>query len=233
MNTIVPAEAWTGVADCRNCTIRRSVLFAGLDESDFETIHKPIDQISYSPNTTIYSQDDPARSILTIRSGLVKLTQFLPDGTQRIVRLLHTTDVIGLEALLSDQYAHTAIALHKTEICRIPREIVRDLSERKPQLYHEIMARWHRALSDADRWITEFNTGTARARVARLLLWIAERGEGDRCQLFGREDLGAVLGLTTETTSRVMAELKRQGYISEPSPNRFLCDMPNLHRLAS
>lgn len=231
MKTVTRNEAWTGVANCRDCAIRRSVLFAGLDEADFDAIHSPIDQISYPPGSVIYSADDPAGSILTIRSGLVKLTQFLPDGAQRIVRLLRTTDVIGLEALLTDHYEHTAVALHQTEVCRIPREVVRELSSRKPQLFHEIMARWHRALSDADRWITEFNTGPARARVARLLLWIAERGDGERCRLFSREDLGAVLGLTTETASRVMAELKRQGYISEPRPNEFLCDVTNLERL--
>jgi CRP/FNR family transcriptional regulator len=39
----------------------------------------------------------------------------------------------------------------------------------------------------------------------------------------------ALLGLTTET--RTMAELKRQGFISEPRPNQFLCDTPNLRRL--
>jgi CRP/FNR family transcriptional regulator, anaerobic regulatory protein len=233
MKNVSLTEAWTGVANCRNCAIRRSVLFAGLDEADFDTIHRPIDQITYPAGAQIYAQDERADSILTIRSGLVKLTQFLPDGTQRIVRLLRSTDVIGLEALLADRYEHTAGALEITEVCRIPRDVVRNLASRKPQLYQEIMARWHRALSDADRWITEFNTGTSRARVARLLLWLADRNGGERCQLFSREDLGAVLGLTTETASRVMAELKRQGYISEPRPNDFLCDVPNLQRLAS
>ena len=79
--------------------------------------------------------------------------------------------------------------------------------------------------------IREFNTGPARHRVVRLLLWLAERNLAERCDLFGREDLGALLGLTTETVSRTMAELKRQGYISEPRSNQFLCDVPNLRRI--
>jgi CRP-like cAMP-binding protein len=56
----------------------------------------------------------------------------------------------------------------------------------------------------------------------------AEGAEG--CELFSREDLGAVLGLTTETASRTMAELKRQGFISEPRFNHFLCDIVSLRR---
>ena len=70
--------------------------------------------------------------MLTIRSGLVKLTQILPDGTQRIVRLQGATDILGLEALLDQTYQHTATALQPTEVCRIPVETVRGLSRNDP-----------------------------------------------------------------------------------------------------
>lgn len=228
--TVSLGEAWTGTANCRNCAIRQSVLFAGLDEADFDTIHRPIEQFTFPPGTTIYRQDDSAEHIFTLRSGLVKLTQFLPDGTARIVRLLRTTDVAGLEAMLLDNYEHTAIALHTTEVCRIPRAVVKSLLTRKPQLFSELMARWHRALSDSDRTLTDLNTGPARARVVRLLLWLAERNASETCSLFGREDIGALLGLTTETVSRVMAELKRQGFLTELRSNMFECDPERLSK---
>lgn len=231
MKSVSMSEAWTGVANCRSCAIRQSVLFAGLTEQDFDAIHRPIEQFRFNAGVQIYAADDPADWIYTIRSGLVKLNQFLPDGSQRIVRLLRASDSVGLEALLLDRYEHLAIALHPTEVCRIPKGTVRELLSRRPSLFNELMARWHRALSDCDRMIIEFNTGTARHRVVRLLLWLADHNGGERCDLFGREDLGAVLGLSTETVSRTMAELKRQGFISEPRTNQFLCDVPNLRRL--
>lgn len=231
MKRVAFAEAWTGVADCRNCVIRNSVLFAGLKEAEFEQIHRRIDQLVYRPGAQIYNAGDKALTLFTVRRGLVKLTQFLPDGTPRIVRLLRKTDLFGLEALIDQDYPHTATALHDTELCRLPVDMVRTLSHVNSGLFHELMARWHRALSSADRWITEFSTGAARDRVVRLLLWLSEMEERERCELFSREDLGAVLGLTTETVSRTMAELKRQGFISEPRPNQFLCDTPNLRRL--
>lgn len=231
MKRVALSEAWTGVADCKNCTIRESVLFAGLTEADFDELHRPIDQSVFPPGAQIYNSGDRAQTLFTVRSGLVKLTQYLPDGTQRIVRLLRKTDLFGLEALIDSEYTHAATALHTTELCRLPVDVVRQLSHANSGLFHELMARWHRALSSADRWITEFSTGSARDRVVRLLLWLSEMEDGERCELFSREDLGALLGLTTETASRTMAELKRQGFISEPSPNRILCDRPNLRRL--
>jgi CRP-like cAMP-binding protein len=233
MKRVSATQAWTGIADCRNCGIRRSVLFAGLEEADFEDLHRPIDQIDYPAGSLIYAQEEGARSIYTIRSGLVKLTQFRQDGTQRIVRLLTRTDVLGLEALVAPSYEHDATALQHTEVCRIPIEVVRELSSKRPAMYTELMNRWHKALSDADRWITDFGTGTSRERVARLLIWLAEHYDGERCELFGREDLGALLGLTTETVSRVMADLKRRGLVKEPKSNQLTCDIDGLRAIAN
>lgn len=231
MKRVGLSEAWTGTADCRNCAIRSSVLFSGLTEDDFEQFHRPIDQLIYPAGAVIYTVGEFATTLFTIRTGLVKLTQYLPDGTQRIVRLLRKTDLFGLEALIEPEYPHSAIALQSTEVCRLPVEFVRTLSQTNSRLFHELIARWHKALSNADRWITEFSTGAARERVIRLLLWLSELEDGEGCELFSREDLGAVLGLTTETASRTMAELKRQGFISEPRLNQFLCDIPKLRRI--
>ena len=165
MKHVSLSEAWIGTADCRNCAIRTSALFAGLEEADFDKIHRPIDQHVYAPGAEIYATGDTAAALFTIRRGLVKLVQYLPDGTQRIVRLLRSADLIGLEATIAPAYQHTAIALQPSETCRLPVDVVNRLSQSNPALFQELMSRWHRALSDADRWITEFSTGPARHRV--------------------------------------------------------------------
>jgi CRP-like cAMP-binding protein len=225
-------DAWSGEADCLNCSLRATVLFAGLEEKDFERIHDPIDQFAIKPGTVLYHAGDEGDYMFTVRVGSFKLVQYLPDGGQRIVRLARSTDVIGLEALLGERYLHDAIALQPTEVCRFPARVVRALSGDNPKLHHELMARWQRALSEADSWLTELSTGSARQRVARLLLRLVRDRESSECELFSREDMGAMLGVTTETTSRTIAEFKRQSLLVESSPNLFLLDIPNLRRIA-
>jgi CRP-like cAMP-binding protein len=225
-------QAWSGEADCLNCTLRKSVLFSGLEESDFGKIHDPIDQFTLSPGAALYRTGDVGGYMYTIRSGVLKLLQYLPDGSQRIVRLVRTTDVLGLESLVSDTYQHDAIALQPTEVCRFPSKVVRELGRENPRLHHELMQRWQRALSEADAWLTELSTGAARQRVARLLLRLVRNTQESACELFSREDMGAMLGITTETASRTIAEFKRQSLLVETAPNRFLLDIPNLERLA-
>jgi cAMP-binding proteins - catabolite gene activator and regulatory subunit of cAMP-dependent protein kinases len=110
--------------------------------------------------------------------------------------------------------------------------VVRQLSQDNPQLHRELMARWQRALNEADAWLTELSTGSARQRVARLLLRLVRDHDATECELFGREDMGAMLGITTETASRTIAGFKRERLLVETRPNRFILDIPNLRRLA-
>ncbi|NCA68744.1 MAG: Crp/Fnr family transcriptional regulator [Sphingobacteriia bacterium] len=233
VKSVTLREAWSGEADCLNCSLRTSVLFAGLAQSDFERIHDPIDQFNLKPGAFLYRSSDLPEHMFTVRSGALKLVQYLPDGSQRIVRIVRATDVLGLEALLEGGvYQHDAIALQPTEVCRFPARLVRELGRTNPELQRELIARWQLALSEADAWLTELSTGSARQRIARLLLRLVRNRETSECQLFSREDMGAMLGITTETASRTIADFKRQGLLTESSSNRFLLDIPNLKRIS-
>jgi CRP-like cAMP-binding protein len=149
------------------------------------------------------------------------------------VRLVRTTDIVGLEAMLGQHYQHDAVVLQPTEVCSLPVVVVNALSRDNPALHRELFNRWQRALQEADAWITELSTGSARQRVARLLLRLVVRdSEPSACELFSREDMGAMLAITTETASRTIAEFKRQSLLVETAPNRFLLDVPNLQRIA-
>ena len=231
-NTVPLKDAWTGVADCLNCPLRQSVLFSGLDEADFENIHKPINQFVLQPGKSLYRTGEHGSKLYTIRSGLVKLVQFLPDGAQRIVRLMRTTDIVGLEATLDQPYALDAVVMQRTEVCCLPASLIASLTASNRRLHQELLKRWQLALKEADAWITELSTGNAKQRVARLLLRLARDEESSECELFGREDMGAMLGMTTETASRTIAEFKRQSLLVESRPNRFILDIPNLRHIA-
>ena len=232
MKPISDKEAWEGQADCLSCTLRNSVLFAGLEEKDFEQIHQPIDLYSLPPGALLYRAGDSGDRMFTIRVGILKLVQYLPDGTQRIVRLLRATDVAGLEALLGQPYQHDAVVLHATEACSLPISVVQALSRTNPALHQELLNRWQRALEEADAWLTELSTGSARQRVARLLLRLVRGEDSSECALFSREDMGAMLGITTETASRTIAEFKRKSLLVETKTNHFLLDTANLERIA-
>ncbi|MBL6945577.1 MAG: Crp/Fnr family transcriptional regulator [Rhodospirillales bacterium] len=218
-------------AACRVCGIRDVVLFADLNDADLELIQRPINEKVYEPGDTLFNSGQAGETVFTVRSGLVKLIQFLPDGNQRIVRLLRQGALAGIEVLLGGPYENMAVVLQKTTVCEIPVSVIRQIEQNTPRLQGQILARWHLTVREAEQWLSGLSTGNARARVARLFLYLLPEGE-DRCKLFGREDVGAMLGITTETASHTIAQFKRDGVISENSRNNFQCDLAELKEIS-
>lgn len=222
---------WHGRAKCDQCEVRKYVLFSGLSPHELDTILKPIDNLHVPQHAVLYEQKAAGPSVYTVRSGLLKLRVDLPNGGQRIVRLLRRGDVAGLETLVGERYHHTAIALQDADVCRIPREVVMHLDQTNPAVHQGLLQRWQRSVDQADHFITALSTGPAEARMARLLITLGcTRSHPETMP--GREDMGALLGITTETASRIMAEFKRRGLVITERGNDVVCDHAGLSQLA-
>jgi len=232
MTTNCTNVKWVGHAKCRACEVRNFVLFSGLSDRELDAILQPIDNLRVSQHATLYDQGAEAPSLFTVRSGLLKLRVDLPNGGQRIVRLLRQGDVAGLETLVGEPYHHTAVALLDTDVCRIPREVVLLLDKTSPSVHRALLQRWQHLVDQADHFIVALSTGSAEARMARLLLTLGCHGSHPETLFPSREDMGALLGITTETASRVIAEFKRRGLIQIQKRECVDFDQTGLARLA-
>ena len=213
MIPIKTESAWRGTADCRSCGIRDMVLFADLHEDDFKLIHAPIDDLEYAPGHAVARMGETATSLFTLRAGMVKLVRNTVDGRQRIVRVLRSGDVVGLEALMGPTYESDAVALTSIKVCRLPLQVIQRLNRETPRLHQRLLEKWHRSLKEADDWLAELNFGNARQRVAGLILKMRSTTDAGIVTLFSREDMGAMLDLKLETVSRTLSAFEREGLI--------------------
>ncbi|MEW6464991.1 Crp/Fnr family transcriptional regulator [Tibeticola sp.] len=213
MIPIKTESAWKGTSDCRSCGIREMVLFADLNEEDFGLIHAPIDDLDIRAGTTLYTEHGAAQGIFTLRTGMIKLVRYTPDGRQRIVRVLRSGDVAGLEALATQRYDSDAVALTDISVCRIPLSVIHTLGSNSPRLHKRLMEKWQQALKEADDWLADLNFGTARQRVAHFVLKMRSAADAEIATLFAREDMGAMLDLKLETVSREVSGLVKEGVI--------------------
>lgn len=213
MKTNCTSPEWIGRAKCAVCEVRNFVLFSGLSTHELDALLQRIDNLHVPQNAVLYEQDAAAPSVYTLRSGLIKLRVDLPNGGQRIVRLLRPGDVAGMETLVGERYHHTAIALQDSDVCRIPREVVMRLDQTSSNVHQALLQRWQHSVDQADHFIVALSTGPAEARMARLLISLGCAGARPEAAMPSRKDMGALLGITTETASRVIAEFRRRGLI--------------------
>jgi CRP/FNR family transcriptional regulator len=190
----------------------------------------------FSAKEVIYREGDAGARVYLVRSGLVKLLSYLPNGRARIVRLHVRDHWIGLEGLLRQPYDHTAIAVDDVEIDYFPSQSVQRHHHENPMVLGEMLCQWHEDLGRADKWISDFSTGGIRARVARLIEYLAELEHGHSAgwvELLTVHEIAEILGVTQESVSRILAGFKRRDILrKQPSPLReiYRLDTEKLHQ---
>ena len=125
-----------------------------------------------------------------------------------------------------------AAGVEPVEFCRVPGALLRQLrSVAGPGFADELARHWQAHLDDAESIVVSLGSGTAEQRLARLLLKLTSADGGIRCVPLPRAELGALLGVSTETASRLMARFRRSGLI-DGTRSRLRCDADRLRRAA-
>jgi len=201
------------LARCSSCGVREGALCSGLSDEEFSHINFSIEDIKVSAGSPLFQQGDEGRYLYSIRQGMIKLNRLRQNGDHRIMRILRAGDVVGLEVVVVNCYEYDAIALDSVKACRIPIEVMKQLDEESPRLHQNLLKRWHKTLVEADEWMAELTSGSARVRMARLLLKMRNPEQLDLSSLFSREDIGSMLCMTMETASRTINAFQREGKI--------------------
>ena len=189
-------------SECSNaCILRKTAVFAQFDDYTFTRIHRFIERAEFSKGDVLYSEGRVAKGIFVVRGGMVKLVRNTRDGRERIVRVLRSCDIAGLEALATAQNDSDAVALTAVTVCRIPLDTIKDLLVNNPHLLGELMKKWQQALRDAGDWLTELNSGTARQRISHLVIKMCDPDNSEIATLLSLEDMGSMVDLKVETVS--------------------------------
>jgi CRP-like cAMP-binding protein len=209
-----PKDKTTEGKNCQHCPVRDICIFGGLADEDYAQIRSSVTDLVFAKSKTIYHQEETDDFVYMIRSGLVKLEIKLPDDTKKIVRMLAKGNVLGLERLLDQSYRHSVVALQGCGVCKIPLALVQRLRKDSASLNYNLLTKWDKSVSDADKWNVKLNTGPARQRVMHLIdFLITNSDSAPEFTLPSRSDISSILGLTKETVSRVIADLRRDGTI--------------------
>lgn len=189
--------------------------------------------VHYEAGDTIYREGDDVEALIVISEGRIKLLNHLENGRARIVRLHNRGSTIGLNGLMDEPHSHTAMATDEVTVYQIPMHLIKTVKDEDPDTYCQLLELWHEYLKMADTWITDFSTGAIRGRVVRLIRFLVETDEatGPReVTLLTVDEMADVLGVTPESVSRIMADLKRKKILQAMSdlPDFYRCNIEHL-----
>lgn len=220
-----------GKCDCKFCPLSERGVMPDINTIFSAEMLSGMLHQEIAKGSRLYNRLDSADHIYILHDGVVKLEQRLPTGEHRILRLLRKGDISGIESITASRYQHDATALTETLICKIPADFALDLTYRNQKLLRSLLDKWQQALVTSEAWLTRLSTGPSRYRVVRMLIWLSENSPEADFFLPGRKDIGLMLGLTTETASRIIAELRRDKQLQLLGGGRALADVHALRAI--
>ena len=181
---------------------------------------------------TIFYEGDPADSVYKVVSGAVRTSKLMADGRRYVSDFLFPGDFFGMND--ARERALTAEALSDAIIVRYPRRGFDGAIDQEPRLGRFLLAVLCGGLATAQDRMLLLGRKTAVERIASFLLKMAERVSADRIALpMARLDIADHLGLTIETVSRVLTQLKGDRLIQIPNTSQVvILDRAGLASLA-
>lgn len=205
------------VSPCAACAVRDMAFCGALNPDEMPRLLAILTTIEIEPHQPILDEGEPADYLFNVTGGAVKLYKLLPDGRRQITGFLFDGDFLGIA--MNERYAYSAEAVDKVSLCRFPRRKLEGLLDEFPKLEKRLLGMASNELVQAQDQILLLGRKTAQEKIVSFLLSLSNRAarRGDVQSPIslpmGRADIADYLGLTTETVSRTITHLKRDGLI--------------------
>jgi CRP/FNR family nitrogen fixation transcriptional regulator len=170
-------------------------------------------EFKYKKGTEIYGEKEPAEYVYQVKEGAVRSHKLLSDGRRQIGAFHLPGDIFGLEN--GSAHRFTAEAVVQTTVRLIKRQSLEVVAASDAVVSHNLLSLTTRNLQHAENHMLLLGRKDAVERVAAFLLEMDNRlaGTANMTLPMYRRDIADYLGLTLETVSRAMSQLRRAGAV--------------------
>jgi CRP/FNR family transcriptional regulator len=214
--------------------VRDTAVCGVLGEAELKCLRKLGSSLKLSSGETLFRQGDYISSVFTVTAGLIQTYRILPDGRRQVIGFHHPGDLV--DNSVSDAHDVTAEALGDTRVCAIPVRRFDAFVSEHPAMERELYVVAAKELAGAREQMMLLGRKTAAERLASFFLALSDRSKTDHVinLPMSRSDIADYLGLTKETVSRVLAQLRNEGLIRLQSIDRVeLLDRDRLRIVAA
>lgn len=189
-------------------------VFQDLTPREMEDLNRITTLSTVAKGRVFYRPEEPGEVLFILKDGRVQLYRISPEGKKLVITTLGPHTLFGEMALLGTKMHNTfAEAVEDCLICVMSRNDLERLILNKPQVGLRILEITGRRLREAEERLENMAFKGIPARLASLLLRLAEE-QGSR-EIVGltHQDLAESVGTYRETATQVLNDLKSEGFI--------------------
>ena len=189
-------------------------LFQDLSPKEIEELEHLVTISAFKRGKVFYRPEETGEVLFILKSGRVQLYRISPEGKKLVIAALAPGTLFGEMPLLGQQLHNTfAEAAEDCVIFVMSRKDLERLFLSKPQVALRVLDITGRRLRDTEHRLQSLAFKGIPARLASLLLMLAEEHEPPEVVGMTHQDLAEAVGTYRETATQVLNDLKAQGLI--------------------
>jgi CRP/FNR family cyclic AMP-dependent transcriptional regulator len=208
-------------------------LFQDLSAKELAELDRVTTMSSVPKGRVFYRPEDMGEVLFILKKGQVQLYRISPEGKKLVISTLGPGTLFGEMALLGQQMHSTfAEALEDCLICVMSRNDLERLILSKPQWALRVLEITGKRLREAETRLEDLAFKGIPARLASLLLRLAEERGSLVISGLTHQDLAETVGTYRETATQVLNDLKSQGLIDIGRKRITILDQERLQAVA-
>jgi len=208
-------------------------IFQDLSEDEIQEIDRATTVSTCRRGKIFYMPEDTSEVLFFLREGRVQLYRISPDGKKLVIATVGPGAIFGEMALIG-QGMHNTFA-EATEDCVLlvmSREDVERLLVTKPQVALRVFEALGTRLKETEARLEGIAFKGIPARLASILLRLADEQDSDTIVGMTHQDLGEQVGTYRETTTQTLNTFKADGLIDIGRKRITILDREGLERVA-
>ncbi|MDR1656771.1 MAG: Crp/Fnr family transcriptional regulator [Deltaproteobacteria bacterium] len=213
-----------GCQDWSEYCIGNLWLFSGLEPHELLNVAKKALRRHYEAGESVFLQGEPAKSIFVIKSGQIRLSRLMENGTEVMMDIRKPGDYLG-EYLLNDlesDYGYPVSAWCQTKVvaCSFTRKAFEELILEFPAVGLKVIKTMAGRIASLTGRLEAMSQVRLEEKIHAVLLNVArkhghKRSGGSYALDFQitHEDLGFLVGAHRVSVTRIMKKLKAAGRI--------------------
>jgi CRP/FNR family transcriptional regulator, nitrogen fixation regulation protein len=183
---------------------------------------------TYEEGAEIYSEKQPARHMYQVKAGAVRTYRLLSDGRRQVAAFHLPGDIFGG---CGETNRFTAEAVVETTLRR---RSIGTVTQGDPAAVRNLFSITSKLLEHAENHVLLLGRKNALEKVAAFLLEMDTRltAAGVITLPMSRRDIADYLGLTLESVSRALAQMRCAGVLELRGVNLREIEIRNRHQLA-
>jgi CRP/FNR family transcriptional regulator, cyclic AMP receptor protein len=208
-----------------------SELLSSLGEEALARVALKASTVLLDRNETLFDEGDEAMDLFVVLTGRLGIAKRSADGRESLVALLEPGDLFGEMPLFDEEpRSGAARALERSEVVRVPFEVVRSELEARPGVMWDVVTLFATRLRAANDALADAMLLDVTGRTAKRLLELS----GDASEFIlpiTQEELASLVGASRERVNKAISAFVRLGWLEQVDRRYLIIDRDRLaHR---